>query len=99
MVPENLQENTENPDLYDKSVFAKKIRAGHRTYFIDAKQTRSKDFFLSITETRRKITPSGATVNERSKIHIYEEDFDKFAEGLNEVLEFLQQSVKEASQK
>ncbi len=97
MVPENLQENTENADLFEKSVYAKRIRAGHRTYFIDVKQTRSNDFYLSIAETRRKITPSGEIVNERSKVHIYEEDLKKFTNGLGEVLDFLKQAIKESS--
>ena len=97
MTPEYLQEDAECADAYEKSVYTKMIRAGHRTYYIDVKQTRSSKYFMSLTELRRKITPSGI-VSERSKVHIYEEDFDKLADGLREVLDFVKSVAKESTQ-
>ncbi|MBQ4127619.1 MAG: DUF3276 family protein [Alistipes sp.] len=96
MSEEFLHENADGPDSYVKSVFSRMIKAGHRTYYIDAKMTRAKDYFLSITELRRKVTSSGV-VNERSKIHIYEEDFERFANGVNDVLDFVQRDMEESS--
>lgn len=78
-----------NGEGYGESVFTKMIKAGHRTYFIDVKTTRSNDYFLSVTELRKKITQDGNTVNERNKVFVYQEDIDKFTEGLNEVIEYI----------
>ncbi len=64
------------------------IKAGHRTYFIDVKTTRSNDYFMAVTELRKKITPNGV-VNERNKVFVYQEDIEKFTEGLTEVLEYM----------
>ena len=73
---------------FGDSVFTKMIKAGHRTYFIDVKTTRSNDYFLAVTELRKKITPSG-TVNERNKVFVYQEDLDKFTEGLAETIDYM----------
>ena len=77
-----------NNESFGDSVFTKLIKAGHRTYFIDVKTTRSKDYFLAVTEVRKKITPNG-TVNERNKVFVYQEDIEKFTEGLAEAVEYL----------
>ena len=78
-----------NNESFGDSVFTKIIKAGHRTYFIDVKTTRSKDYFLAVTEVRKKITANG-TVNERNKVFVYQEDFGKFVSGLKEVLDYVQ---------
>lgn len=91
MMPELTKQQADNaPESYGDSVFSKMIKAGHRTYFIDVKTTRQNDYFLSITELRKKITPVGV-VNERNKVFIYQEDFDKLSEGMNEALEYIKQ--------
>ena len=77
-----------NNESFGDSVFTKIIKAGHRTYFIDVKTTRSKDYFLAVTEVRKKITASGI-VNERNKVFVYQEDMEKFTEGLAEAVEYL----------
>jgi len=74
MVDEN-KERTE--------VFSKRVRAGKRTYFFDVKATRSKDYYLTITESKRRYKEDGF-VYEKHKIFLYKEDFDKFVEALNE---------------
>lgn len=84
--PENDSHTTS--EGYDESVFTRIVKAGPRTYFIDVKTTRSNDYFLSITELRKKTTPSGV-VNERSKVFVYQEDFEKFTEGLTDVLKYM----------
>ena len=77
-----------NNESFGDSVFTKLIKAGHRTYFIDVKTTRSKDYFLAVTEVRKKITANGI-VNERNKVFVYQEDMEKFTEGLAEAVEYL----------
>ena len=88
-----------NGEGYGESVFTKMIKAGHRTYFIDVKTTRSNDYFLSVTELRKKITQDGSTVNERNKVFVYQEDIDKFTEGLNEVIDYIRSVSPSASDK
>ena len=78
----------ESNEGFGDSLFTRVVKAGHRTYFIDVKSTRTDDLFLSLTELRKKITPSG-TVNERNKVFVYQEDLDKFTEGLAEVVEYM----------
>lgn len=75
-------------DGYGESVFSRIVKAGPRTYFIDVRTTRANDYFLSLTELRKKTTPSGV-VNERSKVFVYQEDLEKFTEGLTEVLDYM----------
>ena len=89
--PEN-DSHAVNGEGYGDSVFTKMIKAGHRTYFIDVKTTRSNDYFLSVTELRKKLTPNG-TVNDRNKVFVYQEDIDKFTEGLSEVIEYMRSVV------
>ena len=84
-------DNHHTNDGYGDSVFAKMIKAGHRTYFIDVKTTRSNDHFMAITELRKKILSSGDTVTERNKVFIYQEDVERFAEGINEVLSYMRE--------
>ncbi|MFZ1296779.1 MAG: DUF3276 family protein [Saprospiraceae bacterium] len=67
-----------------ENIFSKKLRAGkRRTYFFDIRKTKSDDFFISITESTRKFTGEGY---ERHKIFVYKEDFNRFVENLQEVI-------------
>ena len=91
MESEFLNETREVAESYGDTIFAKMIRAGHRTYFIDVKTTRSEDYFMTITELRKKITSNGESVNERNKVFVFQEDIDKFTEGLSSVVEYLKQ--------
>lgn len=84
-----LQHSSDN---YGESIFSKMIKAGHRTYFLDVKETRNKDYFMTITELRKKTTDNGVE-NERNKIFLYQEDFEKFAKGFNDTLDFVKRSM------
>ena len=88
MIPVSEFDNHAAGDGYGESVYTKMGKAGHRTYFIDVKTTRSNDLFLSITELRKKITPTGA-INERNKVFVYQEDIEKFAESMEDVLHYM----------
>ncbi len=68
-------------------IFAKRVKAGKRTYFFDLKSTRSEDFFLTITESKKRFSPDGTFVFEKHKIFLYKEDFVKFIEAMNETFE------------
>lgn len=71
-------------------VFSKPVRAGKRTYFFDVKSTKgAKDYFLTITESRRRTENDGRFSFDKHKIFLYKEDFDKFAEGLQEVIDYI----------
>lgn len=72
----------------DKSkgeIYSKRVRAGKRTYFFDIKATRSNDYYLTITESKRKPKDDGYTY-EKHKIFLYKEDFHKFMAAMNETV-------------
>ena len=71
-------------------VFSKPVRAGKRTYFFDVKTTRgNKDYYLTITESKRRNNPDGSFTYDKHKIFLYKEDFEKFSEGLAEIIEYI----------
>ena len=76
----------ENESRERQEVFSKSVRAGKkRTYFFDVKATRSNDYYLVITESKKKFSDDGGPpMYEKHKIFLYKEDFDKFIEALNE---------------
>jgi len=65
-------------------IFSKRVKAGKRTYFFDLKATRSEDFYLTITESKKRFAPDGTFVFEKHKIFLYKEDFEKFIEAMHE---------------
>ncbi|WP_461453031.1 DUF3276 family protein [Mucilaginibacter sp.] len=69
-----------------EEVFSKKVRAGKRTYFFDVKATRSNDYYVTITESKKRLE-DGVFI--KHKIFLYKEDFEKFAEGLKETVEYI----------
>lgn len=73
-----------------EEIFSKAIRAGKRTYFFDVKATRKNDYYLTITESKKRFDEDGNYHFEKHKIFLYKEDFEKFAEGLHEVIDFIQ---------
>lgn len=69
-----------------EKIYSKRVRAGKRTYFFDVKSTRTNDYYLTITESRRHPQGEGFTY-EKHKMFLYKEDFDKFVEALQETVE------------
>jgi hypothetical protein len=68
-----------------ESVYSIRVKAGkRRTYFFDVRETRGSDFYLTITESRKRFDSDGY---DRHKIFLYKEDFNKFLKGLNETVE------------
>lgn len=72
-----------------REVYSKVIRAGRRTYFFDVKATRDNDYFVTITESRKMNGGDGTAYYEKHKIHLYKEDFDKYMDGLENVLNYI----------
>ncbi len=72
-----------------EDVYSKVVRAGKRTYFFDVKATRSGDYYLTVTESRKKTGRDGTPVFEKDKIFLYKEDFAKFADGLEDVVDYV----------
>jgi hypothetical protein len=72
------------------SVFSRTIKAGKRTYFIDVKQTKKNDFYLTITERKKKFNKdTGKFEIDKHRIFLYQEDFDKFIDGLNDAMNYI----------
>jgi len=69
-----------------EEVFSKSVRAGKRTYFFDVKSTKSQDYYLTITESKKRIGDDGNPFFEKHKIFLYREDFQKFIDGLHEAI-------------
>lgn len=80
---------------FGEQVLTKAVKAGRRTYFFDVRATRGGDYFLTITESRKKTNPDGTFVFDRHKIFLYKEDLSKFGDGFREMVDFIRQSNPE----
>lgn len=78
------------PERNSEDVYSKPVRAGKRTYFFDVKATKgNNDFYLTITESKRRVERDGSFVFDKHKIFLYKEDFEKFQEGLQEAVQYI----------
>jgi hypothetical protein len=88
-------DNNENNDFegskFREEVFSKAVRAGKRTYFFDVKSTRKDELYLTITESKKRNNFSGDAFYEKHKIFLYKEDFEKFADGLTDIIEYIRE--------
>ena len=79
-------------EIFDKNVtdreeiFSKSVRAGKRTYFFDVKSTKGNDYYLTITESKKRFGDDGKFFYEKHKLFLYKEDFEKFTDGLSEAI-------------
>jgi hypothetical protein len=96
-----MDERTDKNDGFEESehreIFSKAVRAGKRTYFFDVKATKRNDYFLTITESKKRFQKDGRFFFEKHKIFLYKEDFEKFADGFTEVIDYIK-NVKSAEQ-
>jgi hypothetical protein len=72
-----------------EEIFTKVVRAGKRTYFFDVKATRNDDYYLTITESKKRLGKEGKVFYEKHKIFLYKEDFEKFSEGLKDAVTYI----------
>jgi hypothetical protein len=76
---------------YDREeVFSKKVRAGKRTYFFDVKTTMKEDFYITITESKKRYEDGGYV---KHKIFLYKEDFNKFSEAFAETVNYVKSDL------
>ncbi len=73
-----------------QEIFSRAVRAGKRTYFFDVKSTRAGDYYLTITESKKRFNNElGKFYYEKHKIFLYKEDFEKFQDGFKDVVDFI----------
>ena len=85
-------EQNDGMDTNDRDeIYSNAVKAGKRTYFFDVKATRNNDYYLTITESKKKFDNNGNPSYEKHKVFLYKEDFEKFIQGLNEAVGFIAQ--------
>jgi hypothetical protein len=83
-------EDFENKDRDKEEIFSRAVRAGKRTYFFDVKATVADEYYITITESKRRFNnEDGKFFYEKHKLFLYKEDFDKFSLGLSDAIEFI----------
>ena len=82
----------ENKTNGREEIFSEKVKAGKRTYFFDVKATRSNDYYLTITESKKRFKDDGFTY-EKHKIFLYKEDFHKFLDALTNTVNHVKQEL------
>lgn len=95
---EKNEDRMENDSSFREEIYSVSVRAGKRTYFFDVKSTRRDEFYLTITESKKRFEQDGNFHFEKHKIFLYKEDFEKFMEGLQEVITFIDQNQQEEYQ-
>jgi len=85
-------------DRYSKDqeeIYSHRMKAGKRTYFFDVKATRGQDYYLTITESKRRPSsdPDGPVSYEKHKIFLYKEDFNKFIDALHDAVDFVRDEL------
>ena len=91
---EKKENSNETKNTGRDEIFSKVVRAGKRTYFLDVKTTRKNDYYLTITESKKRFNRDGKHFFEKHKVFLYKEDFDKFTENLQVVIDFIKEAVK-----
>ena len=89
-----MEGNDKRENVRDE-IFSKVVRAGKRTYFFDVKSTRRNDYYLTITESKKRFDRDGKFHYEKHKLFLYKEDFEKFADGFTEVVDYIKQNQPE----
>ena len=97
MMDERIDKNDAFEDSEHREIYSKAVRAGKRTYFFDVKATKRNDYFLTITESKKRFQKDGRFFFEKHKIFLYKEDFEKFADGFTEVIDYIK-NVKSSEQ-
>ncbi|MBX2985047.1 MAG: PUR family DNA/RNA-binding protein [Bacteroidia bacterium] len=82
-----MEENRYNDQ--DK-LFSKRVKAGKRTYFFDVRETKNKDYYVTITESKKRFDDQTYV---KQKIFLYKEDFNKFIEAMNETIGFVKKEL------
>ena len=86
---ENKEGMKSSDSKFKQEIHSKVIRAGKRTYFFDVKSTRNDEYYLTITESKKRYTENGKFQYEKHKIFLYKEDFQKFSESLESIIDYI----------
>ena len=79
-----------NNNMHD--IFSKSVRAGKRTYFFDVKETKSGEYYITLTESKKRLNgENGKFFYEKHKLFLCKEDFEKFSEGLKDVIDYIKE--------
>lgn len=73
-------------------LFSRSVKAGQRIYYIDVKQNRKGEMYVSITESKKVQTGTAEMPHasyEKHKIFIFREDFAKFGEALADAVSYV----------
>jgi hypothetical protein len=89
---DNKEEMKDSESKFNQEIHSKVVRAGKRTYFFDVKSTRNEEFYLTITESKKRFEYNGNFHYEKHKIFLYKEDFEKFAECLQNIIEYINEN-------
>jgi hypothetical protein len=89
---EKNEDRLENDSKFREEIYSVSVRAGKRTYFFDVKSTRRDEFYLTITESKKRFEQDGSFHFEKHKIFLYKEDFEKFMDGLQEAFTYIDQN-------
>ena len=90
-----MEEFEKNERKERDEIFSKSLRAGKRTYFFDVKATRAEDFYLTITESKKRFNnETGKFFYEKHKLFLYKEDFENFTNALNDAIRFIETGEK-----
>lgn len=78
-------------------IFSIPIKAGKRIYYFDVKATRGNDYYITVTESRKRLMRDGSFFIDKHKIHLYKEDFEKFAQGLDQAIQYIKQNMPQTT--
>ena len=78
-------------------IYANAVRAGKRTYFFDIRSTKNNDYYLTITESKKRFNDDGSVSYQKHKIFLYKEDFEKFSDALGDSFKKIIELNKEQS--
>ncbi len=93
---DNKEEVRNSDSKFNQEIHSKVVRAGKRTYFFDVKSTRNEEYYLTITESKKRFEDNGNFHYEKHKIFLYKEDFEKFAECLQEIIGYINENQTES---
>ena len=85
------QKNAETKEIGSKDIiYSKTLKAGQRIYYLDVKKNMKNDLFIAITESKKSYLDEGGSYTlEKHKIFLYQEDFDKFMDGMTAVIGYI----------
>lgn len=92
---DNKEEAKKTESRFNQEIHTQIVRAGKRTYFFDVKSTRNDEYYLTITESKKRYGENGRFSFEKHKIFLYKEDFDKFADSLQDVVNYIRENQPE----